>query len=148
MQLYRCSGPTGLLLAAQPSDIFIVKDRDPIPKTQSELQRIGREKKIRIVFCVIPDSGQTYARIKQAAEIDYGVLTQCIKGNTVFRKRRDGSTISNILLKVNAKLNGTNHRLTSSPILNGKVMLIGADVTHPSPEQTQIPRYFPAKKFL
>lgn len=95
---------------------------------------------IRILFCVIPDSGPTYAKIKQLAEMRVGVLTQCIKGGTVFKKRNDGSTISNILLKVNAKLNGTNHRLNDSPILYEKSMLIGADVTHPSPDQKSIPR--------
>lgn len=63
-------------------------------------------------------------------------------------ERDDRSTISNILLKVNAKLNGTNHKLETSPIVsannwkNGKkYMVMGADVTHPSPGQEQIPRY-------
>lgn len=108
----------------------------------NELENIGARGEIRILFCIIPDSGPTYAKIKQMAEIDHGVLTQCIKSNTVFKKRSDLSTISNILLKVNAKLNGTNHKLQSTPILSGsKCMVIGADVTHPSPEQTKIPRY-------
>lgn len=106
---------------------------------QNELEKAKKEG-IRILFCVIPDSGPTYAKIKQLAEIRIGVLTQCIKGGTVFKKRTDGSTISNILLKCNAKLNGTNHRLNDSPILYGKCMLIGADVTHPSPDQKNIPR--------
>lgn len=96
----------------------------------------------KILFCIIPDFGNSYANVKQAAEIRCGILTQCIKAGTVYRKGRDLSTINNILLKVNAKLNGTNHKLdqNASPILNGKCMVIGADVTHPSPEQTRIPR--------
>lgn len=114
-------------------------DNCNIPKIQKELENAKREG-IRILFCVIPDSGPTYAKIKQLAETRIGVLTQCIKGGTVFKKRTDGSTISNILLKCNAKLNGTNHRLNDSPILDGKCMLIGADVTHPSPDQKNIPR--------
>lgn len=94
-----------------------------------------------VLFCVIPDRGDSYARVKQAAELRCGVLTQCIKAFTVTRKGRDASTISNILLKVNAKLNGFNHKLQNSPILNkNKCMVIGADVTHPSPEQQKIPR--------
>lgn len=123
-----------------PSSIINVsdRDRDGIPR---EMDRIAKEGKIRILFVVVPDVGSTYAKIKQTAEIECGVLTQCIKSGTVFRKRNDGSTISNILLKVNAKLNGTNHKLQSTPILTGsKCMLIGADVTHPSPELTKIPR--------
>lgn len=93
-----------------------------------------------ILFCVIPDFGDTYAKVKQAAELRCGVLTQCIKAGTVFRKGRDGSTASNILLKVNAKLNGINHKLQQSKLLDGNCMVIGADVTHPSPDQQSIPR--------
>lgn len=133
-------------MADQPDDIKNVFDRDARRTAEmigNELSKIGKEKRVQIVFVIIPDNGPTYATVKQRAEIDHGVLTQCIKGGTVFRKRNDGSTISNILLKVNAKLNGTNHKLQSSAILSkapGKVMVIGADVTHPSPEQKTIPR--------
>lgn len=131
----------------------MISDRDPrreIQQIQRELEGIGAEGKIKIVFVIVPDSGSTYSEIKKAAEIKSrtGVLTQCIKGGTVFRKRGDGSTISNILLKVNAKLNGTNHKLITSPIMSSsKCMFIGADVTHPSPDQTRIPRYSTLNEF-
>lgn len=141
MQLYRCSVPTNLQLAERPADIQTIGDRE-LNRIQKYMEQAGKQQKIHILFVVIPDSGPTYSKIKQAAEINYGVLTQCIKGGTVFRKRSDGSTISNILLKVNAKLNGTNHKLQSSPIISaspGKIMVMGADVTHPSPEQRSIP---------
>lgn len=139
MQLFRISRPTNLNLAEKPVFIQDVDDRN-LRNIENKMEDAKKEG-IRILFCVIPDSGPTYARIKQLAETRVGVLTQCIKGNTVFRKKNDGSTISNILLKVNAKLNGTNHTLDSSPILQkSKCMLVGADVTHPSPDQTTIPR--------
>lgn len=100
-----------------------------------------KAKKCQVLFCVIPDRGDSYARVKQSAELRCGVLTQCIKAFTITRKGQDASTISNILLKVNAKLNGFNHKLHSSPILNQRrCMVIGADVTHPSPDQSKIPR--------
>lgn len=142
LQLYRCSQTTGLKLAKEPLEIESIGDRD-MGRIQTYLERVGKAQQIHILFVVIPDSGPTYSKIKQHAEINYGVLTQCIKGGTIFRKRNDGSTISNILLKVNAKLNGTNHKLTQSAILTAspkKVMIIGADVTHPSPEMKSIPR--------
>lgn len=138
MQLLRVSKPTNLNLAERPTFIRDVDSRN-IRNIIDELQS-AKESGIRILFCIIPDSGKTYNDIKQKAELQVGVLTQCIKGGTVFKKRNDGSTISNIILKVNAKLNGTNHRLNTSPILNNKCMLIGADVTHPSPDQKFIPR--------
>lgn len=61
--------------------------------------------------------------------------------NEIFLSNFDSKKKKKIQYQVNAKLNGTNHKLQSTPILTGcKCMLIGADVTHPSPEQTKIPR--------
>lgn len=93
-----------------------------------------------VLFCVIPDRGDSYARVKQSAELRCGILTQCIRASTLLKKGTDQSTIANILLKVNAKLNGTNHKLNTTPVLNENCMVIGADVTHPSPDQSHIPR--------
>ncbi|XP_037046508.1 protein argonaute-2-like [Bradysia coprophila] len=138
---FRISKPTNLNLAEKPTyvrSVNTVNPRDIDANIQKELE-FAKNEQIRILFCIIPDSGPMYSKIKQLAETRIGVLTQCIKGTTVFKKRKDGSTISNILLKCNAKLNGTNHRLNESPILEDKCMLIGADVTHPSGEQKSIP---------
>lgn len=73
-------------------------------------------------------------------------MTQCIKDRTMQRVERDRSISSNLLLKMNAKLNGTSHKLTENvPNLKAllkdleNVMFVGADVTHPSPEQKRIP---------
>ncbi|KAL1139166.1 hypothetical protein AAG570_009226, partial [Ranatra chinensis] len=77
------------------------------------------------------------AKIKQIAELEIGLLTQCIKGKTVHKCSR--STAANLLLKINAKLNGINHRI---PRQSWQViMVVGADVTHPSPEQHNIPSF-------
>lgn len=133
------SRPTNLNLAERPAYTQEVDSRN-IRQIEKEIS-IAKEEKIRILFCVIPPiNDKTYNKIKQLAETRIGVLTQCIKGSTVRNKRHDGSTISNILLKVNAKLNGTNHRLNDATILRDRCMLIGADVTHPSPDQNHIPR--------
>lgn len=140
--MYRGSTSTGLQLAQQPTNISTIGDRN-IRDIKQEIERIGKENRIKILFVVVPDSGPTYSLIKKAAELESGVLTQCIKGGTVFKKRSDMSTISNILLKVNAKLNGTNHTLRNPEnniLTKQKCMYIGADVTHPSPDQTRIPR--------
>ncbi|KAJ9591031.1 hypothetical protein L9F63_027762, partial [Diploptera punctata] len=48
-------------------------------------------------------------KVKREAEVQVGVLTQCIKGRTV--QRMNPATCSNILLKINSKLNGINHTL-------------------------------------
>lgn len=106
------------------------------------LMKLLIDRQCQLLVCVIPDRGDFYARVKQAAEIRCGILTQCIKAGTVYRKGTDDSTINNILLKINAKMNGTNHKLSASakvPAMGKPFMVIGADVTHPSPDQTRIP---------
>nr|QEI10611.1 argonaute 2 X2 [Myzus persicae] len=93
-----------------------------------------------LIVVVIPDYPPgIYASVKQKSELEVGVLTQCIKSKTMFRMNT--STSSNILLKINSKLNGINHTLanrSSPPSMDGAI-IFGADVTHPSPEQTTIP---------
>lgn len=119
-------------------DPFSRSIRDDLYREMSKMI----EKNIELLFCVIPDRGDTYGKVKQVAELECGILTQCIKASTLQRKGTDQSTVSNILLKVNAKLNGTNHKLAAKslpPLMKKPFMLIGADVTHPSPGQEQIP---------
>lgn len=50
------------------------------------------------------------AAVKQSSELTVGILTQCIKAKTMFKMNM--STASNILLKINSKLNGINHTLS------------------------------------
>lgn len=122
------------------------KDRlkKEIKKELKDRMKYFGESNVRILFCIGPDSGSAYAFIKQVAEIEVssGMLTQYLKGSTVLKKL-NSSTIANILLKVNTKLNGINHSLVESPIMSDrahKCMFIGADVSHPSPDQRTIPR--------
>ena len=49
-------------------------------------------------------------KVKQFSELKIGIMTQCIKGFTVSRKLFN-STLYCLLLKINTKLNGTNHVL-------------------------------------
>lgn len=130
------------MLISERADCYEkIGDRDPTNKLKKVMEDIARNRDIKIVFCIISGfNSSIYSTVKKMAELKCGVLTQCIKDITVARKRNDGSTIVNLLLKVNAKLNGTNHKLHKSPMLDGKCMIIGADVTHPSPDQRDIPR--------
>jgi len=95
---------------------------------------------VELVVVIIPDYPPgIYAAIKQKSELEVGILTQCIKSKTMFKM--NPSTSSNILLKINSKLNGINHTLanrSSPPSMEGAI-IFGADVTHPSPDQTAIP---------
>lgn len=111
----------------------------------NELEQIFRKLSTagyELVFVVIIDRNDCYAKVKQAAELRVGILTQCIKSYTV--GRMNGQIIGNILLKVNAKLGGKNHEVVEKSYgtfncARSGVMFVGADVTHPSPDARDIP---------
>ncbi|KAF0756787.1 protein argonaute-2-like, partial [Aphis craccivora] len=93
-----------------------------------------------IIFVVIPEiQTGVYGVIKQKSELEVGVLTQCIKSKTM--SNMNTTTSSNLLLKINSKLNGTNHTLSnkSSPPCMVGAIIFGADVTHPTSEQSSTP---------
>nr|XP_012231083.1 PREDICTED: protein argonaute-2 isoform X1 [Linepithema humile]XP_012231084.1 PREDICTED: protein argonaute-2 isoform X1 [Linepithema humile] len=101
-----------------------------------------KEKKLKLIIVIIPaQTDVTYSKVKQITELEIGILTQCIKYDTTTRKMNP-STVKNILLKINSKLNGINHIFGNMPMClqnNSCCMLVGADVTHPSPDSVDIP---------
>ncbi|XP_052848363.1 protein argonaute-2 isoform X1 [Drosophila gunungcola] len=112
------------------------KDEKNLDDCFSDLKKMQCD----LAFVIIPQFGASYDVIKQKAELQHGILTQCIKQFTVERKLNP-QTIGNILLKVNSKLNGINHKLKDGPqqSMLKNAMFLGADVTHPSPDQREIP---------
>ncbi|KAG0700414.1 Protein argonaute-2 [Chionoecetes opilio] len=60
-------------------------------------------------------------------------MTQCVRGINVLNY--GPVVVSNLLLKINVKIGGTNNVLGSSPqllVFKSPVMIMGADVNHPS----------------
>ncbi|XP_064115910.1 protein argonaute-2-like [Macrobrachium nipponense] len=87
---------------------------------------------IQMILVVLPKFGNFYARIKKTGDRDIQVVTQCIKSTNV--RACAPPTVGNILLKINAKMGGTNNVLSniSQPIVfTTPVMIMGADVNHP-----------------
>ena len=134
----------GLADSHGESDYFKINMMRPKPDEMKQLLLKCFNQGYKLVFVIIIDKNDCYAKVKQVAELEVGIMTQCIKANTIFRmgKGNPMMTIGNILLKVNAKLNGKNHEVQEnsySKMLGGGVMFVGADVTHPSPDQRDIP---------
>lgn len=99
-------------------------------------------KDVRFVFVIVSARGRDdYHKVKQMAEREVGILTQCIREMTA--RRINQMTAKNILLKVNSKLMGVNqaieHNTLPKCLRDGNVMIVGADVTHPSPDQSNVP---------
>jgi len=81
----------------------------------------------------------TSGEVKRAGDNQIGMRTQCVVAGTL--KKTDPSTLTNLCLKINVKLGGTNSTTISrSPILTRRpVIVMGADVTHPAPGETKKP---------
>ena len=101
----------------------------------------GKQKKVDLVLIAFPfKAGFLYGKIKQLCDMKFGLVTQCFLKDNVFKpptKELNKQTIGNICLKINAKLGGINHVLStkSKPaVLKRPVMVMGADVSHPAPE--------------
>ncbi|ODM95231.1 Protein argonaute-2, partial [Orchesella cincta] len=86
--------------------------------------------------------GKEYSVVKIEAEVQVGVLTQCIREETITKVvNKPGQArqiLINVLLKMNAKLNGISFQL--APTITNQfgfqkdpILFLGADVTHPAP---------------
>lgn len=98
------AGRQGMQLAPfnMTSDSVEINMMRPRPnELEKEFDRLSKSG-YKLVFVVIIDRNDCYAKVKQAAELRVGILTQCIKAFTL-EKRMNDQTMGNILLKVNAK---------------------------------------------
>ena len=76
-----------------------------------------------------------YNRVKLACDVKAGLLNVCVVGSK-FAKDRNDQYFANVALKFNLKLGGRNQTLDNNRlgiISEGKTMVVGIDVTHPSP---------------
>ncbi|KIX98867.1 uncharacterized protein Z520_05328 [Fonsecaea multimorphosa CBS 102226] len=76
-----------------------------------------------------------YNCVKFVCDIKEGLLNICTVGSK-FVKPHNDQYFANVALKVNLKLGGRNHSLDNQKlgiVAEGKTMIVGLDVTHPSP---------------
>ncbi|KAL5610456.1 hypothetical protein FOBRF1_006573 [Fusarium oxysporum] len=84
----------------------------------------------------IPRSAQLYNRIKTIADKNYGIHTICSVGSKLAKDRGREPYMANVALKFNLKLGGINQIVENKNlgiIDQDKTMVVGIDVTHPSP---------------
>lgn len=92
------------------------------------------QKDPQLLIIVVPDKNSfTYTRIKKSCDCRWGVPSQVVQAAHV--AKNNPQYISNVLMKVNAKLGGATARaIPKAPgaALKPQSMIIGADVTHPA----------------
>ncbi|KAI0144610.1 RNA interference and gene silencing protein [Xylariaceae sp. FL1272] len=94
----------------------------------------------KLILVIIPETDTTqistriYNRIKYVCDVLTGVLNVCVLDGKFSQAKVQ--YLANVSLKFNLKLGGRNHSLDSSKlglISKGETMVVGIDVTHPSP---------------
>ncbi|GAA5992363.1 hypothetical protein JCM10908_000447 [Rhodotorula pacifica] len=90
----------------------------------------------QMIFCILRDP-KDYDDIKRKAAFDLriAVPTQVMLTKNIFKPKGVDQYAGNLLLKVNAKLQGINSTVDLAGVPRfaaGKTMLLGADVTHPT----------------
>ena len=93
-------------------------------------------KRPKLVLVVIPEAVMTvvYERIKYVCDVKEGILNICVLDQKF--SRASPQYLANVGLKFNLKLGGRNHSLDPAKlgiIGQKKTMVVGIDVTHPSP---------------
>lgn len=116
----------------QERTLDIEKDKDEIlEQTITALH----QKKIDILLITLPykDTG-LYNRIKRFGDLIDGIHTVCVIEEKFLECQ--GAYFGNVALKFNLKLGGINHTLSNTDmgiVSQGKTMVVGIDVVHPSP---------------
>ena len=93
---------------------------------------------VELLMIVLPrKSSNDYSWVKKVAELQYGVMTQCILDKTFLGNPTKGGfssmTAVNLLLKINTKLDGVNCRLdkvSKIQLFEKPVMIIAASLSH------------------
>ncbi|XP_048590350.1 protein argonaute-2 [Nematostella vectensis] len=130
-QLMKISVEQGMPISCPP--VFFRYARNP-----DEVERMFRRLKeahpdLQMILVVLPGKTPVYAEVKRVGDTMLGVITQCIQGKNVTKP--SPQTLSNLCLKINAKLGGVNNILAPEirpPVFREPVIFLGADVTHPA----------------
>ncbi|TVY49146.1 Protein argonaute 1B [Lachnellula occidentalis] len=89
------------------------------------------------ILCVIPyNDVAIYNSIKNFGDTKAGINTVCVVAPKFMKEQRQDQYFGNVSLKFNLKAGGINQTLDPAKlgiISEGKTMVVGLDVTHPSP---------------
>ncbi|KAL9131513.1 MAG: hypothetical protein Q9217_000592 [Psora testacea] len=97
----------------------------------------GDPRQTRLLLIILPTADKAlYNRIKHVGDVKVGVQTVCVVSSKFTNARGQPQYFANVALKFNLKLGGINQLVdnTRLGIINeDKTMVVGVDVTHPSP---------------
>ncbi|KAI9780847.1 MAG: hypothetical protein M1839_006474 [Geoglossum umbratile] len=96
---------------------------------------VKHERNLKLLLVILPKPiTGLYNRVKFVGDVKLGIHTICVVGSKF--AKNNVQYFANVALKFNLKLGGVNQSLEPSKlgiISEGKTMVVGIDVTHPSP---------------
>ncbi|MCD7465547.1 Protein argonaute 4A [Datura stramonium] len=148
MDLQRCGKMKGISINPPYEHIFEENQqfrRSPAPvRVEKMLETLRAELPAppQFILCILPErkNSELYGPWKKRNLSDLGIVTQCIAPTKI-----NDQYLTNVLLKINAKLGGMNSFLTMelAPTLpqvsQVPTIIIGMDVSHGSPGQADVP---------
>jgi eukaryotic translation initiation factor 2C len=92
---------------------------------------------LELLLIILPEANTPiYKRIKTLADKTYGIQTVCCVGSKLAKVTGRDQYLANVSLKFNLKLGGVNQTVESKSlgiVSQNRTMVVGIDVTHPSP---------------
>lgn len=131
----------GVTVQQQPLPGNMVPARRPTDPSIEQMFAGAAKNGIDLLLVVLPgrdktDNTELYSYIKTLGDTKYGIHTVCVVGQKFTSDRGQPQYFANVALKFNLKLGGNNQSVDPQrlPLIQqDKTMLVGIDVTHPSP---------------
>ncbi|XVF68614.1 hypothetical protein PTKIN_Ptkin11bG0015700 [Pterospermum kingtungense] len=145
--LIRCAGMKGIHMDP-PFQVFEERNQDRRSSSVARVENMYKEILSKLpgapqfLLCLLPErkNSDLYGPWKRKNLAEFGVVTQCMSPTRV-----NDQYLTNIILKINAKLGGLNsvlsiEKTTSIPIVSKlPTIILGMDVSHGSPGQSDVP---------
>jgi len=120
----------GMRIERQPDFCKYIQDVSNVQPMFTYLREKFPE--LQLIIVVLPGKTPVYAEVKRMGDGVLGLATQCIKSKNV--TRTTAQMLSNLCLKMNAKLGGINAILAPEvrpALFREPVVFLGATLTHP-----------------
>lgn len=117
-------------------DLLTIQNRTSNERQLKQAFASAEKKNVSMLLVILPEADRwLYARIKYYGDVDHGIGTICSVGSKLQKVAGQGMYMGNLALKFNLKGGGVSHAVPETIIdpVDNNTMLMGIDVTHPSP---------------